>query len=49
MYKVLLLVREHIPLEQGLRRKVFSPLGSVGSVREHIPLEQGLRLNRTAA
>ena len=38
------LVREHIPLEQGLRpywicRKNNEP----NIVREHIPLEQGLR------
>ena len=37
-------VRDHIPLEQGLRPK--SPPISLpdASVRDHIPLEQGLRL-----
>ena len=40
-------VRDHIPLEQGLRRN--SALGdhlSGDRVRDHIPLEQGLRLLR---
>ena len=38
-------VREHIPLEQGLRlyEKGNIPYLKV-KVREHIPLEQGLRL-----
>ena len=37
-------VRDHIPLEQGLR--LIVRLGDVKalSVRDHIPLEQGLRL-----
>ena len=37
-------VREHIPLEQGLRlgRSVLVKFDC--PVREHIPLEQGLRL-----
>ena len=37
-------IREHIPLEQGLRpiSHRVSPL-SVFIIREHIPLEQGLR------
>ena len=37
-------VREHIPLEQGLRLlSTLRPRG-IELVREHIPLEQGLRL-----
>ena len=40
-------VREHIPLEQGLRQLVlFYARQPISSVREHIPLEQGLRLRR---
>ena len=36
-------VRDHIPLEQGLRRgRGFNPHSS-RHVRDHIPLEQGLR------
>ena len=39
-----LLVREHIPLEQGLRPiQIPRPLLAFPPVREHIPLEQGLR------
>ena len=38
-------VREHIPLEQGLRRLRQRASGcQLCCVREHIPLEQGLRL-----
>ena len=37
------LVREHIPLEQGLRRLLQCALLHWTMVREHIPLEQGLR------
>ena len=37
-------VREHIPLEQGLRQPHGRPVCFYASVREHIPLEQGLRL-----
>ena len=36
-------VREHIPLEQGLRLIGVPSSLSGYSVREHIPLEQGLR------
>ena len=37
-------VREHIPLEQGLRLLgVASQRALTTPVREHIPLEQGLR------
>ena len=37
-------IREHIPLEQGLRHSYISLLRRSHSViREHIPLEQGLR------
>ena len=45
---MILPVREHIPLEQGLR-----PIGRnfnanfMIPVREHIPLEQGLRLSKS--
>ena len=41
-----LAVREHIPLEQGLRLRVLATGVGEHTVREHIPLEQGLRLNR---
>ena len=36
-------VREHIPLEQGLRHVFCDFVIEVVAVREHIPLEQGLR------
>ncbi len=37
-------VREHIPLEQGLRQLIVSQYDFLTvNVREHIPLEQGLR------
>ena len=36
-------VREHIPLEQGLRPDLRFTISFALSVREHIPLEQGLR------
>ena len=36
-------VREHIPLEQGLRHDIRRSKRRVNAVREHIPLEQGLR------
>ena len=40
----LLSVRDHIPLEQGLRLSAASVLQcSRQRVRDHIPLEQGLR------
>ena len=39
----MLLVREHIPLEQGLRLSYPARWWSFIRVREHIPLEQGLR------
>ena len=35
-------VRDHIPLEQGLRR-IVGPGKIFDLVRDHIPLEQGLR------
>ena len=38
-------VREHIPLEQGLRRFLSTITLRILNVREHIPLEQGLRHN----
>ena len=37
-------VRDHIPLEQGLRPNLNPIKGAVFLVRDHIPLEQGLRL-----
>ena len=37
-------VRDHIPLEQGLRPRAGAPTQSPTQVRDHIPLEQGLRL-----
>ena len=36
-------VREHIPLEQGLRLTNRFLSVAILNVREHIPLEQGLR------
>ena len=40
-----ILVRDHIPLEQGLRRICLLSSGMPPcTVRDHIPLEQGLRL-----
>ena len=38
-------VRDHIPLEQGLRLNINSYDEFVKFVRDHIPLEQGLRLD----
>ena len=37
-------VREHFPLEQGLRLLPINATDNPEDVREHIPLEQGLRL-----
>ena len=37
-------VRDHIPLEQGLRQGLRPFFVLLLSVRDHIPLEQGLRL-----
>ena len=42
-----LCVRDHIPLEQGLRPVADAVFTSPLDVRDHIPLEQGLRLCRT--
>ena len=36
-------VRDHIPLEQGLRHIVRINCNLMSIVRDHIPLEQGLR------
>ena len=36
-------VRDHIPLEQGLRQAGKIPESTFTPVRDHIPLEQGLR------
>ena len=41
---LLMSVREHIPLEQGLRLIPWIAPNPIEHVREHIPLEQGLRL-----
>ena len=41
--KRIIFVREHIPLEQGLRLRLTLWIPYYSSVREHIPLEQGLR------
>ena len=43
MISVALNVRDHIPLEQGLRRPDAIRDVSHDTVRDHIPLEQGLR------
>ena len=37
-------VRDHIPLEQGLRHALRDLNREQNAVRDHIPLEQGLRL-----
>ena len=37
-------VRDHIPLEQGLRHRIRIQGPVSRNVRDHIPLEQGLRL-----
>ena len=38
-------VRDHLPLQQGLRLSSFSVKEiNVGWVRDHLPLQQGLRL-----
>ena len=39
------LVRDHIPLEQGLRQHRTDCPERARRVRDHIPLEQGLRQN----
>ena len=36
-------VRDHIPLEQGLRLALLHSAATAAEVRDHIPLEQGLR------
>ena len=36
-------VRDHIPLEQGLRPEELGSMRLSLGVRDHIPLEQGLR------
>ena len=38
-----IVVRDHIPLEQGLRPIKVNASSKVDQVRDHIPLEQGLR------
>ena len=40
-------VRDHIPLEQGLRQLFNNNNKTPPLVRDHIPLEQGLRRNIT--
>ena len=42
------IVRDHIPLEQGLRQLAEIEEKIKASVRDHIPLEQGLRLRTRA-
>ena len=42
-YREELDVRDHIPLEQGLRRMPRLDAEQVANDRDHIPLEQGLR------
>ena len=37
-------VRDHLPLQQGLRRSGASRPMQVSRVRDHLPLQQGLRL-----
>jgi len=37
-------VRDHLPLQQGLRPKWFVCYVVVCFVRDHLPLQQGLRL-----
>ena len=45
----LLGVRDHIPLEQGLRHICTTGfIADKVTVRDHIPLEQGLRLDMLA-
>ena len=39
------MVRDHIPLEQGLRLVMTVTTKRLKVVRDHIPLEQGLRLS----
>ena len=41
-------VRDHIPLEQGLRPMYEAIDDYIGTVRDHIPLEQGLRRSSAA-
>ena len=36
-------VRDHIPLQQGLRLKCIDLVNRCHNVRDHIPLQQGLR------
>ncbi len=43
------IVRDHIPLEQGLRQLGMALKLVPASVRDHIPLEQGLRLLLSAS
>ena len=39
-----ILLREHIPLQQGLRQVTLRLIKTHGgTLREHIPLQQGLR------
>ena len=43
------IVRDHIPLEQGLRPGAKDTEAEAQMVRDHIPLEQGLRLQKQPA
>ena len=38
-------LREHIPLQQGLRQHLVDAVQVLELLREHIPLQQGLRLD----
>ena len=48
-YDALGKVRDHIPLEQGLRLRSGASTATIRRVRDHIPLEQGLRLAKALA
>ena len=38
------MVREHVPLKQGLKHNKCLRRSDVKIVREHVPLKQGLKL-----
>ncbi len=44
-YKNLLhIIKNHIPLKQGLRRHIYNKSVFKATIKNHIPLKQGLRL-----
>ncbi len=43
---MIFVVREHLPLQQGLRQRPQSDASRSLHVREHLPLQQGLRLQQ---